>query len=390
MNISGESISLEAAFAQAEAEAELRRALEQNARRFQKAALPDRFNEDWRFGKPSQFAEDLAARFESAEQVRAAIRIDAEATVTAEHINAQDEDLKETLQLMPTIGSDYLLGLHIKRFGAGCCIMLEPGITVDKPIIITYEVESGLYTPGTFIMAGAGSKAHIIEKHVCKDGAAIFCTRNIQVAEEADIAIELRESGVGSSRAFNITDIHNLGGKVRHFSTHSGHAWAREETIAEIDAADARGEIRLYSANKLTGNSVLDQHTRQVHHVGGAFSDLLYKNVVDEHATAIFAGNIYVAPGAHDTDAYQANRNMLLSEKACIHSLPGLEILADRVKCSHGSASAPMDEEQLFYLTSRGINRREAQLLVAEGFLADVTEHFRQVGSNELDNSPCN
>lgn len=100
--------------------------------------------------------------------------------------------------------------------------------------------------------------------------------------------------------------------------------------------------------------------------------------MLDGYATAVFAGNIYVSPGAHDTDAYQSNRNMLLSENACIHSLPGLEILADRVRCSHGSASAPMDEEQLFYLLSRGIPRHQAQLLVAEGFLQDVAERFAE------------
>ena len=128
---------------------------------------------------------------------------------------------------------------------------------------------------------------------------------------------------------------------------------------------------------------MLDQHTRQVHHVGGVASDLLYKNVVDDSATAVFAGNIYVAPGAHHTDAYQSNRNMLLSEKATIHSLPGLEILADKVRCSHGSASAPMDEEQLFYLLSRGIPRQEALQLVAEGFLADATNRFHTASDND-------
>lgn len=390
MNIS-ESLNLEAAFAQAEADAQIRRALEQNAQRFAAAQLPNRYNEDWRFGRPAQFAEELAEMLAAREPVQAAIRIESGDGVNAERISPRDEDLKETLQLMPTIGSDYFLGLHIERFGTGCCIMLEPGAVVEKNIVITYEVEFGLYTPCTFIMAGAGAKARIIEKHICRDGAAIFCARSIQLAEGADIAVELHESGAGVSKAFNITNIQSLGGHIRHLTMHNGHAWAREETVAEIAEADARGEIRLYSANKLSGRSVLDQHTKQVHHTGGAFSDLLYKNVVDDQATAIFAGNIYVAPAAHDTDAYQANRNMLLSEKASIHSLPGLEILADRVKCSHGSASSPMDEEQLFYLTSRGVARRQAQLLVAEGFLSDVVNHFKQVdGAKELDMSSGN
>ena len=177
----------------------------------------------------------------------------------------------------------------------------------------------------------------------------------------------------------NITNIESAGAAVRHLTRHSGHLWAREETVAEIlhSSEDAPADVRLYSANRLEGQQELDQHTRQIHRWGGAKSDLLYKNVVDGHATATFAGNIYVAPGAHDTDAYQSNRNMLLSEDATIHSLPGLEILADRVRCSHGSASAPMDEEQLFYMESRGIARHETQMLVAEGFIADAIDKFR-------------
>lgn len=371
-----QNISMEEAFALAEAEAKLKQALQEMQQRFDSAELPNRYNEDWRFGQPKKYAGALAEQFASKEGTDGTITISAPQNVCAERICTEDADLKETLMLMPTIGSDALLGMHIKRFGCGCCIMLEPNTVVDTPICITYEVSQGLYTPCTFIMAGAGAKATIIEKHISRNNATIFCTRNIHVAQEADIAVELQEEGCENTRAFNITNIQNLGGRVRHLTGYAGHSWAREETVAEIYSAEDGTEIKLYSANKLEGNAFLDQHTRQIHHVGGAGSDLLYKNVVDDHATAIFAGNIYVAEGAHHTDAYQSNRNMLLSEHATIHSLPGLEILADKVKCSHGSASAPMDEEQLFYLCSRGISRRDAQLLVAEGFLTDVRERF--------------
>ena len=148
----------------------------------------------------------------------------------------------------------------------------------------------------------------------------------------------------------------------------------REETVAEIYAPGA--DNQLCSANKLDLNQVLDQHTRQIHHVGGATSNLLYKNVLHAKATATFAGNIYVAPGAHNTDAYQSNRNLLLSEDATVNSLPGLEILADKVRCSHGSASGPIDEEQLFYLLSRGVPCDEAHQLIADGFLLEAQDKY--------------
>lgn len=374
-----QNISIEEAFALAEAEAKLNNALAEAQQRFEQAVPPDRLNENWRFGKPHQYAAELIEMAQSGQEVQASMNVDAPKGVVAESISPEDEDLKQTLMLMPTIGSDALLGLHIKRFGTGYCIMLEPGAVIEKPILITYEVSSGLCMPSTYVMAAEGSQATIIERHVCRGHAGIFCTRHFSLAEGAKLSVRLTECGDSSTRAFNITNIQNMGGVFSQMISHEGHAWAREETIGEIYSSAEGTAIHLFGANRLRGNSVVDQHTRQIHHVGGAYSNLLYKNVLDENATAIFAGNIYVAPGAHQTDAYQANRNMLLSERATVHSLPGLEILADKVKCSHGSASAPMDDEQLFYLCSRGISKHDAQLLVAEGFLADVQAQFDSV-----------
>ncbi len=344
--------------------------------RLASAPAPDRLNEDWRFGRPHKHAAALiTALADTARPCSGSIHLSGAGDGVAWELGKDDVPEEEEV-LMHAIGSDHLLALHLKRLSRGVCIYLEQ--SPEQPITITYETD-GLFCPTTGIIAAAGVKAHIIERHIVRGEGILFTTRRIMAEAGADIAVELQEEGSGSSCTLNITNIQAANATVRHLTQHQGHAWAREETIAEIlhSAPEAPADIRLYSANRLSGRQVLDQHTRQLHRWGGAKSDLLYKNVVDEHATAIFAGNIYVAPGAHDTDAYQSNRNMLLSEDATIHSLPGLEILADRVRCSHGSASAPMDEEQLFYMMSRGIPRHEAQLLVAEGFIADALDRFR-------------
>ena len=349
---------------------DIRLALEQAEaeHRLATATLPDRLCEDWRFGRPHKHAAAMAELAESADNA---------GTVTVEGADdalcEPDDDARDSVKLMQSIGSDKFLALQLAHFGKGVVLFLER--SYKEPITITYETE-GTFLPTTQIVAVAGAKARIIERHICRgEKAAILCTRTIMAAEGAELSVELHEEGSGASRAMNITNITADGAAVRHLTTHSNHAWAREETVAEIMGAKGT-DVQLYSANRLGAAQVLDQHTRQRHTSGGSTSNLLYKNVVDDKATAVFAGNIYVAPGAHDTDAYQSNRNMMLSEDATIHSLPGLEILADHVRCSHGSASAPMDEEQLFYLLSRGIPRHTAQLLVAEGFLGDVTSRF--------------
>ncbi len=363
------NMSMEEAFALAEVEAKLTAALKESQIRFEQAVIPNKLNENWRFGRPHVHATALAELLQSDTPSTGQADIK-HAAGFAERISATDEDLQQTAHLMPTIGSDALLGLHLRRFGQGYVLYIESD--TKEPIHLTYRTE-GLYTPATFIMVAPGVKAEVVEHYQGSgEQAAIFAIRSIQVAEGAELKISLHSSDL--ARYMCITDIQNMGGKVRQLVSYANNAWSREETIAEICAEES--DIQLFSANQLKGAEVLDQHTKQIHHVGKASSNLLYKNVVDDNATATFAGNIYVAPGAHNTDAYQSNRNMLLSEKATVNSLPGLEILADKVRCSHGSASAPMDEEQLFYLLSRGIPKYDAQALVAQGFIEDVHSRF--------------
>ena len=119
-----------------------------------------------------------------------------------------------------------------------------------------------------------------------------------------------------------------------------------------------------------------DQHfdfnTSQDHLVPNTGSDLLYKGALDGHSRAVFRGIIRVHPGAQRTDAYQTNRNLLLSPGARADSLPNLEIEADDVKCSHGATVGELDSESLFYLMSRGLDRTQAERLVVLGFLAEV------------------
>ncbi len=365
-----DSMSIEEAFAKAEAEARLAAALKESEERFAQAEFPNRLNEDWRFGRPHKYARDFAknldARIEPCGEAR--VHNDQGSAVP---ISSEDEDLRQTEMLMPTIGSDALLGLHLQHFGTGYALYIEED--TKAPILLNYETRCTL-APSTFIMVAPGVKAEVEIFYGCLECGHILATCNIQVAEGADLKVKASAATDGGGRCMLINNIQNMGGKVRHLTSFEGLAWAREETVAEIYTPGA--DIQLYSANKLDASAVLDQHTKQIHHVGGATSNLLYKNVLNDEATATFAGNIYVAPGAHNTDAYQSNRNLLLSEDATVNSLPGLEILADKVRCSHGSASGPMDEEQLFYLLSRGISESDAKQLISNGFLAESMDKF--------------
>ena len=121
-----------------------------------------------------------------------------------------------------------------------------------------------------------------------------------------------------------------------------------------------------------------DARTLQDHISPRTASDLLYKNALDDRARTIFGGLIRFEPHAHFTDAYQKVRNLLLSDDAEANSMPGLEILADNVRCTHGATSGQIEEDQLFYLRSRGIPTKVAQRLLVTGFLDEVIERLNQ------------
>jgi Fe-S cluster assembly protein SufD len=119
------------------------------------------------------------------------------------------------------------------------------------------------------------------------------------------------------------------------------------------------------------------QRTLQAHEAPHATSDLLYKGALKEKARSEYSGLIKVLRNAQGTDAYQANRNLVLSEDAIARSIPQLEIEANEVRCTHGATVSPVEEEHLFYLMSRGIDRTTAQKLIVFGFFGDVLDRIR-------------
>ncbi|MEK7312740.1 MAG: SufD family Fe-S cluster assembly protein, partial [Chloroflexota bacterium] len=112
--------------------------------------------------------------------------------------------------------------------------------------------------------------------------------------------------------------------------------------------------------------------TQQNHNVPHTTSDLLFKGALRDRSRSVWQGMIYVAPGAQKTDGYQANRNLVLSKAARADSIPGLEIMADDVRCTHGATVGQLDQEHIFYLMSRGMPRPEAEKLVVDGFFDPI------------------
>jgi Fe-S cluster assembly protein SufD len=200
-----------------------------------------------------------------------------------------------------------------------------------------------------------------------------ICARKIEILAKsgADLNFVLINDLPELVQNFNFIDISaQTDAKVNFTILNFGSVYTRQEISAKILGAGA--QVRLRSLSIVGGSTEVDQRTLQLHAAPDAFSDLLFKNILDGSAHTIFSGMIDVAPEAARTDAYQRNANLVLSAAAQAHALPGLEIKADDVKCSHGATVGSLDPSQLFYLRSRGIDEETAKRMLMAGFCEEI------------------
>lgn len=282
------------------------------------------------------------------------------------------------------LGSAKFSALHLAHVKAGTVILVPKNVVIDKPVEIFHWVvgEHAAIFPHTLVVAEDNAQVSVVDHYRSLEGEGGL---SIAVAdlvggpgsrityaacqELADDAQALHLSGIRAGRD----------AAVKSFQVQLGASFSRSESVSDLVGEGARSDM--LSVSLPVGEQVVDQRTLQRHKAPHATSDLLYKNALYGQARSVFSGLIIVDEGAHYTDAYQTCRNLLNSDEAEANSLPGLEINADQVKCSHGSTSGPIADEELFYLKARGIPDGEARKLIVEGFLADVIERF---GNSEV------
>ncbi len=199
------------------------------------------------------------------------------------------------------------------------------------------------------LSVGAGATLRYVNTQDISESAWIFATQRAQV--ERDGRLEWAALGFGSAR-----------GKVR----------------METNLAGRGSEARVTGGYAGGAGQHLDYDTTQEHAAPNTNSDLAFRGVLAAGATAVWRGMIRVDPGAQQTDAFQESRNLLLSTEAHADAIPGLEIEADDVRCTHAAAVAQIDRDQLFYLTSRGLDPAEAKSLIVEGFLESLVERLAE------------
>jgi Fe-S cluster assembly protein SufD len=195
---------------------------------------------------------------------------------------------------------------------------------------------------------------------------------------------------VGQGAQLRYVQLQNWSGKMRHVAHQSGRVardamlqWtvgalgARFAHIHQDVHLDGRGaQAQVNGVTFATDRQLLSYYTQQTHHQADTRSDLLYKEVLRDKARVVWRGMIKVDPDAQKTDGYQRNDALMLSRDARADAIPGLEIEADDVRCTHGATAGRVDEEQVLYAMCRGLSRYEAMHMIVEGFFAEVYDRI--------------
>lgn len=307
-------------------------------------------------------------------------------------------DLKTAREKHPEVMAR-ILGDVVKpeegKFAALAGALSQNGILLYVPKNV--QVEQPLHS----ILWGPGAFAHISHLLVLVDeGASVTYVH--ESASPTEIGIDTLHAGiveikVGQAANLKFVELQSWGKHVWNFS----HERARVERDAnldwifgaigsrltknftELDLAGQGSTGRMSGFYFTDGRQHLDHDTQQNHFAPNTTSDLLFKGALKGKSRSVWQGMIYVAPGAQKTDGYQANRNLVLDDQARADSIPGLEIMADDVRCTHGATVGKMEEEPLFYLKSRGIPQKEAERLIVEGFFDPIMQRIPFEGVRE-------
>jgi Fe-S cluster assembly protein SufD len=298
------------------------------------------------------------------------------ATAAVEHPDL----VRRHLGTAVAVDHDKLAALNGALWSGGVFVHVPAELRLDRPIrVARWLPESGeAVFPRTLIVADAHSHVAYVDEFGSPDfeePALSLGAVEVIAAEGADVQyVAMQQWGAGVRHLSIQRTIAQREANLDTLVVNLGASVARVDLNARLEGPGARSDmLGLYFARD---DQHFDHNTRQDHVSERANSDLLYKGALYDRAKTVFRGVIRVFPGAQQTDAYQTNRNLLLSEDAEAVSLPNLEIEADDVKCSHGATVGQLDEEELFYLMSRGLDRRAAERLVIFGYFGDVLDRL--------------
>jgi Fe-S cluster assembly protein SufD len=359
--------------------------------RYQALPLPTTKDEHWRFTDLSGFDPDAWTANGAAEIAAPPSLIDVDVAGIAYvgegaiEIERAPEGIRfepltdEHEHLYSLVGWDEKFAAHnAAMWEHGLLVHVPRGVVVEAPLYVRVAnaAEGGSLFWRLLVVAEPESRFALIEE---------YASASPELTGYSNAAVEIV---VQQAAKVEYVSVQNLSRGTWHFASHH----ARVERDAELDwvaggFGSAKGKVRIQNdlagpgaTSRVTGayfadgTQHLDYDTFQEHMAPSTTSDFAFKGALRDTARTVWRGMIRVEEGAQKTNAYQENRNLLLSKTAHADSIPGLEILANDVRCTHGATLGQVDREQLFYLMARGLSRSEAERLIVRGFFQDVLD----------------
>jgi Fe-S cluster assembly protein SufD len=290
--------------------------------------------------------------------------------------------IKENLGHSADYHPDGIHALNAAFAGNGLFIVAKKGKVIERPVYIYNLADSRtgfiFAQPRTLVHVEEAAQLQVAEQYITIGGNESFTNEVFEVIAEKDAIVYYYKIQNEGPLANHVGTTHiRQAGKCLTNAVTITLSGAMVRNNLNMIMESEHGESHMYGLYLLDGKTLADNHTIVDNVMPHCFSNELYKGIMDGESSGIFNGKIFVRKDAQKTNAYQSNKNVLLSDKASANTKPQLEIFADDVKCSHGCTIGRLDEEALFYLRARGISENNARSLLLHAFAADILDQIK-------------
>ena len=300
----------------------------------------------------------------------------------AEHLRSDGDPLEKHLARLARVDGNPFVALNTAFLDDGAYVAVPPDTSLDGPIHLVFLSAPGpaptVCHPRALIVLGASSRATVIESHIGPPGEAYFTNAVTEIVVEENASVEHYTLQRESRRAFHVATLQAHLSRGSAFSSRSvslGGALVRNDIGVTLAAEGA--DCTLDGLFLAASEQHVDNHTVIDHATPRCTSRELYKGIIGAGGSGVFNGKIIVRKDAHQSDAAQVNKNLLLSDDALMDTAPQLEIHNNDVKCRHAAAIGRLDQDAIFYLRSRGMARDVARSLLVHAFASEIIRGFR-------------
>lgn len=297
--------------------------------------------------------------------------------------NGEYQDIvKEHLNKSSLFIKDGIHALNTSFINGGIFMVVKKNQVIEHPVYIYHILDASenhiLAQPRSLVYVEESAKVQFVETYKTFGAMDSLTNEVMEIAVKDNAIVEYYKIQNDAVTASNIgtTHIRQIGKCYAHTVTISLDGGTIRNNVDIIMEAEGN-EAHMYGLYLIKGRTHVDNHTLVDNTKPNCFSNELYKGIIDEYATGVFSGKIFVRPDAQKTNAYQSNKNILLSETGTVNTKPQLEIFADDVKCSHGCTVGQLDTEALYYLQTRGISKDTARSMLLQAFADDIVHQVK-------------